>query len=429
MFQVAVVCRRVIEAVQAAGAGRDLIQTVLSHLVDVLRIHAERTVHHQEVDLALFDGGIEQIGGLCGIVIRCAADRDADSGLDLRGDVEVQTDAGVVPADQTLEVPVKVEALAVAVEALKAAAGKVEIAGKLGDVLAAGSDPDMQAVRTCLFHLLRDGDGLFDGVIIIVVAKIFVVLFHAVDENLNDEVLAAGFFQTGHNFRGKLAAAVQRLWTIFIGAVVAGAGEEGLAEVVGGKVQLESVETVVLKSLADADDILNPLLDGVGVIVAEERLREVQRTDGCAHGVKLIPDGAACGMEGVDQPLDIIGFQRRFERTAAGDFPDVGKVFDPDHLHAAVGHALVVVDVFIGVLPEKSQLEGGGLHHAVVEGAAAELPVGEERRLGEIRAGIGVEIGALGIDDLCAAGRSGGKHHTERLGAAGVDAVTNGGGT
>ena len=414
---------------QAAGAGRDLVKTVLTHLVDIFRIHAERTVHYQEVDLALFDGGVKQVGGLCGIVIGGAADGDADSGLDLRGDVEVQTDAGVVPADQTLEVPVKVEALSVAVEALKAAAGEVEITGELGDMLAAGSDPDMQAVRAGLFHLLCDGDGFFDGVVIVVVAQILVVLFHAVDENLNNKVLAAGFFQTGHNLGGKLAAAVQCLGTIFIGSVVAGAGEEGLAEVVGGKVQLEGVKAIVLKGLADADDVLNPLLDGVGVIVAEEGLREIQRADWSAHGVKLIPDGAASGMEGVDKALDVIGVQRCLERAAAGDFPDVGEVFDPDHLDTAVGHALVIVDVFIRVMTEEGQLEGGGLYHAVVEGAAAELPVGEERRLGEVRAGIGMEIGALGIDDLRASGRSDGKHYPEGLGTAGVDAVPNGSGT
>ena len=80
-------------------------------------------------------------------------------------------------------------------------------------------------------------------------------------------------------------------------------------------------------------------------------------------------------------------------------------------------------------MTEEGQLEGGGLYHAVVEGAAAELPVGEERRLGEVRAGIGMEIGALGIDDLRASGRSGGKHYPEGLGTAGVDAVPNGSGT
>ena len=85
---------------------------------------------------------------------------------------------------------VKIEALSITVEAFKSAACEIQISGKLCDMLAAGTDADMQAVCPRFLHLFRDRDGFLYGIVRIVISQILVILFHTVDQYLNDVVLA-----------------------------------------------------------------------------------------------------------------------------------------------------------------------------------------------------------------------------------------------
>ena len=78
-------------------------------------------------------------------------------------------------------------------------------------------------------------------------------------------------------------------------------------------------------------------------------------------------------MKGVEKALHVIILIVVLE-GAGGDIPNVGAVLNPDHLHAAFGHTQIVVDVLVAVVGKKSQLESGGLHHAVRQGDRPELP-------------------------------------------------------
>ena len=424
MFKVAVVSGSVIEAMQTTSARGYFVQTVLAHFVDIFRIDAERPVHDEEIDLAFFNGLIEQIRSLCRIVICRAANRNAHGSLDFGCNVQVQTNTGVVSANQALEVLVKINALAIAVEAFKATAGKVQISSELCDVLAAGSYTDMQAVGTGCLHLLCNFNGFLNGAVLIVIAQIPIILFNTVNQDLDDKVFSALLLQPADYFFSKLAAAVDCLRTVFIGTVVTCSGEEGLAKVICGEVQFKSIKTVFLKFLADSDNVLNPLFNGCGVIVAQEGFGKVQRPDRGAHGIKLIADCSASSMQGIHQTLHIIFFQRSLERTAAGDFPNVREIFDPDHLNSAVSHPFIIIDVFIRISAEEGKLKCRGFDHTMVKRVPAKLPVREERSLGQIFAGIAVKVSILGVNDSSTFNRFR-DHNSKSLSTACIDTVTD----
>ena len=170
------------------------------------------------------------------------------------------------------------------------------------------------------------------------------------------------------------SSVLQALGTVLVVTVVAGSRQERLTHVVGGHVELNGIETVGLQALCQVDDHLLPRLNLLGGIVADEGLGVVKRADGCAHGVELIAHVCAVGMERRDEPLHVVCIVILLE-GACRHVPEVGEVLNPNHLDAALGHALVIGKVLIGIGVEEGKLESGRLHHAMMKFDGAEFPV------------------------------------------------------
>ena len=75
-------------AVHATGARGDLVDAALAQLVDVLRVDGERAGHQEEVDLAVGQGGLEEVGGVGRVHVGDGAHGDRDGALELLRDVE-----------------------------------------------------------------------------------------------------------------------------------------------------------------------------------------------------------------------------------------------------------------------------------------------------------------------------------------------------
>ena len=152
----------VVEAVQAARARSNLVNTALAKLVHVFGVYAQGAVHHKEVELALLKSLLKVVGRLGGIHVRGGAHRDGDGALDLGRHVDAKTAARVVAAQKSLPVFAEIIAPAMGVHALQAVGAEVQVAGELGDVREGRPDAYMQRVGAGFFQDLGDGLGLLD---------------------------------------------------------------------------------------------------------------------------------------------------------------------------------------------------------------------------------------------------------------------------
>ena len=83
----------VVEAVQAARARSNLVNTALAKLVHVFGVYAQGAVHHKEVELALLKSLLKVVGCLGGIHVRGGAHGDGNGALDLCRHVDAQAAA------------------------------------------------------------------------------------------------------------------------------------------------------------------------------------------------------------------------------------------------------------------------------------------------------------------------------------------------
>ena len=189
---------RIPMAVHAAGAGADLVDAALFQLVQVVVVHGKRAVHEDEVQIAARDEPLEILRIASRVHVGDRAHGNAHGFLDLGGHGHHDAEARLIGLQHALPVASKVELGAVACGALDAGAAEVQVAGKLGDVLAAGPDADMQRVGASgldelahLLVLLHGGEegGVADGL---------VVLLNAVDEHLDREVGTAFGLDAAH---------------------------------------------------------------------------------------------------------------------------------------------------------------------------------------------------------------------------------------
>ena len=175
-------------------------------------------------------------------------------------------------------------------------------------------------------------------------------------------------------------------------------GEEGLADVVAGSIDLNGVKAEILHLFGALDEIfLNELDFFSGEVLGKGGSILwsggcIKTAEGTAHAAQLIADISAGRVDTVDDSSDMGGLDRLL--TAAREVLAEGQeVFDPDHLHTALGKRGIILNGFF-LAASLGVGTGGGFHHAVVQGQTAELPGAENR--GEI--GIRVaEIVVLGI--------------------------------
>ena len=121
-----------------------------------------------------------------------------------------------------------------------------------------GPQAHVQAVGSRLLKEARDLLVLFDGGALGIASEVLVAALDAVDENLHHEVRPARLLDALDDFHGEPRAALDGLRAVFVLAVVAGAREERLSQVVCGKVELEGVEAIFFQSFRDVDDYLLP---------------------------------------------------------------------------------------------------------------------------------------------------------------------------
>ncbi len=217
----------------------------------------------------------------------------------------------------------KVELGAVACGALDAGAAEVQVAGKLGDVLAAGPDADMQRVGASgldelahLLVLLHGGEegGVADGL---------VVLLNAVDEHLDGEVGTAFGLDAAHDLADEAGAALEGLRAVVVLALVAVAGHEGLADILAGGVDLHAVEAAALQGGGGLDGVGDEVLDLLGRHVHAVRGLEDGRGVGLetaeheAHGGQLVAGGGTV-------VLDVLGEGGQVGIGPVGEFAHVG---------------------------------------------------------------------------------------------------------
>ena len=365
---------------QAARAGGDLIQTALPQLVDILRLAAERTGHHHEVQLALGDRVVKELRRVGRVHIGDAAAGDADRLLDLLHDVQQQTAAGVVRHQLTLPMAAEIELRAVAGRTLDPVAGKIQLGCELTDVTAERSETQMQAVRTGGLEHLTDLAVFLHRGGQRAVAHLHIVLFDDVDQDLNNEVLAALFLDALDDLGHKARAVFKGLRAVFVIAIVAHAGEEGLADVVAGRVDLDRIEALLLDILGAGDEVLLQHMDLVQrQMLGMRRLilrggSGIETAELLSHAGELIADVRTLGMQPVGQLLErnrLFGFLARILEIVI----EFDKVLDPDHFDTAVGEVLIVGQELIRIVAGIGT--GGGLHHAMAQFDLAELPGGE----------------------------------------------------
>ena len=369
-------------AVQAAGARGDLVDAAFAQLVDVFGIDGQRAGHQEEVHLAVLDRVVEHLGRMRRIHVGNAAARDGDGLLDLLDDVEQHAAAGVVGDQLALPVAGEVKLGAVGAGALDAVAGEVQVGRELADVHAQRSKAQMQGARAGVLQHLADFAVFFDGGEQGAVADVHVVLFDDVDEDLDREVRAAFLLDAADDLSNKAGAVFEALRAVLVVTMVSHAGEERLADVVAGGVDFHRVKADALEIHGSGDKVVLQVLDlfagqmlGAGRLVLRSG-RRVKAAELLAHAGELVAHVAARIVHSLDELGQRLG--RRILLAGVEIMRiQLQEVFHPDHFHAALGERLVVGDeLFLGAHGVRA---GSGLHHAVIELQAAELPAGEDR--------------------------------------------------
>ena len=245
------------------------------------------------------------------------------------------------------------------------------------------AETDMERIGAEVFKRLADLAVLFHGGGQIRLADVDVVFLDAVDEDLNREVLAADLLDAGDDLADEAGAVFKALGTVLVVAVVSLAGEEGLADVVAGSIDLHSIKTEILHLFGTVDEVCLHQLDffrcqmlgkGGGI---HRRSRGIEAAEGTAHAAELIADIAAGGMNAVHNRLDM----RICDLGGTGSreiVVELQKVLHPDHLYAAFGKVGIVLDRFL-LAALLGIGTGSRLHHAVAELEPAELPRAEHR--------------------------------------------------
>ena len=386
-------------AVQAAGAGGDLVQAAFPQLVDVLGIHGQGTGHHEEVDLAVLQRLLEEVGRVGRIHVGDHAAGDAQRLLILGGHVQRHAGSAGVADQQALPMALEVVLGAEARGALDAVEDEVQIRAELGHVVSQGSQTQVHGVGAggleetgeghALLHSgdlsVGDGDGVVQGHEGGVVGDV-VVFLNAVDEDLDVEVLAAFRLDLLDPLGHEAGAVFQRVDAVLVGAGVVEAGEKMLAHVEARGVHLDGLEAHLLHALGDGDA---PVLDGVDVVHGHLVLAHAElgplvaqaRAVLAALLHQLLAEGQGLGGH-------LAAVHGRLQGRDA---------LDVDHLHAALGEVHVVLQQLVGEAGQIAGGAGGGLDHAVAELNRADLQRGKEGGeflvAGAIVAALGIEVG------------------------------------
>ena len=245
----------------------------------------------------------------------------------------------------------------------------------------------MERIGPELFKCLADFAVLLDGGRQIRLTDVDVVLFDAVDQNLNGEVLPAELFDAADDLTDKSCAVFKTLRTVFVVAVISLTGEKGLADVVAGSVDLDRIEAQILHFLCALDEVFLDQLDFFPrQMLGKSRsiLRcggSVKAAEGTAHAAELIADIPARFVNAVNDSLDM-GVLDLHGAAAREIISERKEVFHPDHFHAALCESSIVFNrflftAFLGIGACR------GFHHAVIQRQPAEFPRAENR--GKVR--------------------------------------------
>ena len=393
-------------AVQAAVARTDLVHAALAQLVDVVGVGVERAGHVEEVNLAVCQGLLEEVGGVGRIHVGDRAHGDGHGGLDLGGHLQHEATTRVLAVEQALPVALEVELGGPAVVAVDAVAREVQVAGELAGVVAVRPDAHVERVGAGRLELAAELDVLLHGGEAVVLAQAHVVGLDAVDEDLHGEVLPAGILDALDDLAHEAGAVLEALGAVLVVALVAVAREERLADVVAGRVELHRVEAGVLEHLGNVDEVLlhqvhlverevvglgaGELLGRGGVEAAEGGAHEAQLV--AAHAARLVHGGRHLVEDGVGGVAHLVGGR------VVGHEARV--VLHPHEVAAALDELHVLVDD--ALVGDVGQVEraGGALHHAVAELQLAQVPRREERGLGEVLDGVGAPgvVGRVGVE-------------------------------
>ena len=384
-------------AVQAARAGRNLVDAALAQLVDVIEVNGERAGHHVEVDLAVGQGLLEELGGMGGIVVGHAAAGDGQGLLVALDHADEHAGALVGTVEVALPVLGEVVLGAEARGTLNAVEQEVQVAAELAGVVAERAQAQVYRVGAGLLHALGHGDALFHRRDLVAgvghhvvgghergaVVEVVVVL-DAVDEDLHDEVVTGGRLDLLDALAHPARTVLGRGEAVLVGASVVEAREELLALVEAGGVDLDALEAHLLElGGVRSGDVLHglDLLDGHGVL-GHARAEE-------GPLIAQVRAVLGAGLHEALAEVESVGAEGAVLAQSEG------LALDPDHLDAALGEVDVVVKQLVGVTGQVGGRTGGRLHHAVRQLDVAQLPGGEQR--GEV--GLGAEpVAVLGVD-------------------------------
>ena len=342
-----------------------------------------------------------------GVHIGNRADGNTQLFLVHGGNVQRDAAAAGVADGLALEVACKVILGAEAGGALNAVQDKVQIGGKLRNVVPERPDAQVHRAAACSLEELGGRDALFNAERLGVrgrdvgvqrhdgrVVGDVVVLFDAVDQTLDGHV-GAVLFELLQNFGDKAGAVFNALSAVFVLARVVEAGKEVCRHVEACAVELDHLEADVIKAFGNLD---HTGLLGMDVVDGHLVLAHAETGDLIAE------DGTVFGTA-VYQLLDI----RKGIRIVFAAF----RHFQPadrlnkDQFDAALGKIEIIAEKLVRHTGKIGRRAGGGFYHAVVQLDIPDLEGGKQRfefhvgcsELGPVQLGVEVSLGNL-VEDL-----------------------------
>ena len=298
------------EAGHAARAGGDILLLTSLQLVAVLRIGHQRAGDEDVVHLAVGNRAVDEIGRHARVHRADSADRDAHTGLDLRGDLDERAEA-VILALHPGEVLAVVHDRAVAGVAVLLNVQHVRHEARA--VVAVRMGADVQAACASLLKQLGEFAGLLDRRAGVVVTEVRDVLLRAAVEHLNDEIAAHARADALDNLGDDAGAVLDGRAAVLVGALIVGEAREEGGEVVAARaVDLDAVVARLFVALRRVDEALNlrlHLLGGLHPAGGEARLHLelVHRRGGRAarhqHVVELADERRALGVHVIGNRL------------------------------------------------------------------------------------------------------------------------------
>ena len=341
-------------AMQATGAGGDLVELAVLKLVGVLGIYRKGSIHKQEVDLAVGQRRLEILGRVRGVHVGNRSYGNRYSILELLCHIEHHSASGVFADQLSFPMAREVELGAVRSRTVYAVPGKVQVRSKLAYVHAQGSQSNMKAVGARRLEQFRYFQILLDGCHERAIAKVEIVFFDAVDKNLHDKIFAAFLLDSLDDLAHETRAVLERLGAVLVFAMVAHAGEERLPDIVARRIDLNRIESVVFELLSRCNGIGLDQGDFLGSHIAGNRRGERPRcillgsAEHDTHARKLVSHIGPLFVDAVGNPLE--GYLvHRLGSCIREVLVLVGAVFHPHEIDAASSEACVVIDDFIFV--------------------------------------------------------------------------------